>query len=445
MSQKWNLQDIRPVEPRRSKPKPAPGNDLDVSGRKVTPRTVLREEIPSVVIEDGNKKSFSMLIVSIVVFIVVVGGAIVLSALMGKTELTIEPRFRQPNVSASFTAYPERRDGELSYEVLTLEATGESQVKASGQVDVKEQATGVIEIRKSTPGAERLIKNTRFRSKDGLIFKIYESAVVPGAVKDESGALVPGSIRAEVFADEPGEEYNLQKGESFDVPGFEEGGYTALHQAITATNPEPFTGGFNGPQFEIDPSELATARQALQMQLRDTLLARIDNEKAAGFIAFPGSVALTYNQLPAVEYGNELVTIREQAILQIPLFEHIEFGSFLAAQTVTAYDGEDVRVDDPTVLEFSYTGATTSSSIIANEPSLTFRLVGRPLLIWEFDGALLSENVAGLNKTALSNVIEAYPGIESARVRITPFWKRTFPDDPSEIEIIEVVDLDSKE
>ena len=444
MAQKWNLQDIRPAEPRKRR-LPPEMRTVDTSAemetsqqRPITPPSD-REHIPSIVIEDGNKNSRKRLLVSIALFVVIVGGAVTLSAVMGKTELTIYPVNREPNVSAEITAYPDKREGELTYEIMTLEATGEKQVKASGQVQVEELATGIIEIKKTTPGAERLIKNTRFRTSSGLIFRIQESVVVPGAVKNESGQLVAGTIQAEVFADDVGEEYNAPAGTTFDVPGFKEGGYTALYEAISASAPQAFTGGFSGPQFQIDEAELQTARQALQTELRDNLLLRIDNEKPADFIAFPSAVAVTYNQLPAVEYAGDLVTIREQAILQIPLFKQTEFGSYLAKETVATYNGNPVRVEDPTVLSFSYLSSTTSASIIANEPSLSFRLTGKPLLVWEYDAEKLKTDLAGLPKTALTNAVPAYPGIQRAELNMTPFWQRTFPDDPEEITVIEQI------
>lgn len=436
MAQKWNLQDIRPAEPRRRQipqqavPPPRPASESPDLRET-------REDIPNVVISDGTKKSNKNMLIGIVLFVVIIGGAIGLSALLGKTELTVYPEHREPNISAEFTAYPDKRDNALSYEIMTLESTSESQVKASGQQQVEEQAKGKIEIIKTTPGAERLIKNTRFRSANGLIFRIQESVVVPGSVKDTSGASVPGTIQVEVFADESGEEYNLAAGTKFDIPGFQENGFDELHKAITAVNREPLQGGFSGPQFKIDDNELSTARQALQVQLRDTLLARIEAEKPNDFIAFPGSIALTFNQLPAVEYGSDLVTIREQAILQIPLFHKTEIAMYLAKEAVATYEGGPVRIDDPKAITFAYSNPTTSSSVIANEPSLTFSLTGKPMLIWEYDVESLKKDLAGLQKTAVNNVISAYKGIEVARVHITPFWQRAFPENPDEIIVIE--------
>jgi len=436
MTQKWNLQDIRPAAPRKKRPVQPLETNLPPEDQTQAP-LMERGDIPNIVIEDGSKKGINRLVISVVLFVVIVGGAIGLSAFMGNTELTIYPEYREPNISAEFTAYPDKREGSLSYEIMTIEATGESQVKAAGQIQVEEQAVGNIEIIKTTPGAERLIKNTRFRTPDGLVYRIQESVVVPGAVKDGEGTLLPGTIRAEVFADEAGDKYNISAGTTFDIPGFKENDFTALYEAITARNPEPITGGYSGPQFEINQDDLSTAKQALQVQLRDTLLARVENEQPAGFITFDGAVAITYNELPAVQYGQDLVTIREQAILQIPLFQAIELGSFLAQETIATYDGGSVRIDDPKVLAFRYVSPTTSSSVIANEPSLTFNLTGKPLLIWEYDQEKLVSDLAGLPKTAINNAVSAYSGIDGARVHITPFWKRSFPTNAEDIIVIE--------
>ena len=435
MNQKWNLQDIRPAEPRkrRSLQDGPPPSATTPIGEPVRPEPQMeREQIPSIIIEDGTKKGNKRVLFSVVLFVVVVGGALLLSALLGKTVLTVFPQHREPNINSEFTAYPDKRQDALTYEVMTLDATSESQVKASGQVDVETQATGKIEIIKTTPGTERVIKNTRFRAPDGKIFRIKESVVIPGSVNN-----VPGTIQAEVFADQAGEEYNLPIGTRFNVPGFEESGLGDLYNAIYAENKSAFIGGFKGPQFQIDETELGTARQALQVKLRDDLLARVEQEKPNGFLTFPGAVAITYNQLPAIEYGDDLVTIKEQAVLQIPIFKASDLGTYLAKEAVATYSGGSVRIDDPKALTFEYQAASTSASVIANEPSLTFFLKGKPKLIWEYDAEKLKKDLAGLPKTSLSSAIAGNQSIESAKVSITPFWKRSFPNDATKIVIVE--------
>lgn len=435
MAQKWNLQDIKPAAKRK------PLDPAQHGGVVRTPRRTEeeREDIPNITIENGNVKKRSRSFLAVIIFVMIVGAGFVASWLTSGAELTVHPRNREPNVNATFIAYPEPRDGELSYEVMTLEASSERQVTATGQENVEEQATGEIQIAKTTPGAERLIKNTRFQSAEGLIFKIEESVVVPGAVKDDSGNSIPGTITAKVFAESPGEEYNLPANTKFTVPGFAEGGYDELFNAITATSKEQFAGGFNGPRFIIDDNELSTARQALQMELRDSLLNQIDAKKPAGFIVYPTAVAITYNQLPPVEYGEELVTIREQAVLQIPIFNETDFASYVAAATIPGYEGRPVRITDPNSFTFTYTSATTSSSVIADQTSIEFNLKGRPLIVWVYDEDKLKADLIGVPKTALSNILSAYPAIETANAVVRPFWKRTFPENKDDITLTEEI------
>ncbi len=441
-SQKWNLQDIRPPEPRKRK---KTNQVADVSTENKQPAEQ-REEInfsnnESISTERKRIKPNSgkkRLIFSIIAFLVIVGGALLLSLILGKTELTIYPEHREPTVNAEFTASATDENSPLRYEILTLQDTKETQVAATGQTTVQQQAQGTIVIRKTTPGSERLIKNTRFRSPDGLIFRIDESVVVPGATEGQSGDTNPGTIEIEVFADAVGEEYNLAANTTFDIPGFEESGLTDLYNSITASNPTAFTGGFDGPQYQVDDADLATARERLQAELRTDLEARLQTERPNGFVVFSEAVSFSFEQLPTVESDGDMVVVREQGTLRVPIFANDDFAEFIASETVPTYtSGTPIRIDNPEALTFSYVNATTSTTTVPTESEIRFTLEGRPLLIWGYDVETLREDLAGLPKTAINNAITAYPGIEGARVSITPFWKRSFPEDPEEILIVE--------
>ena len=468
MTQKWNLQDIRPAQPRQHR-RPTESDTAHPNmneGRLVRPQSQPHSVEPNfahpnhkhtlndervdesrdqedeeedgvIPVVNGTKKNRNNLYIGITLAVLVLISGLGISALTGGADITIYPKVRELNVNAEFTAYSEKKPGELSYEILTLEDTKESQVKATGKETVTKQATGEIEISKSTPGAERLIKNTRFATTDGLVFRIQESVVVPGAVKGTDGVSKPGVIRAQVFADVAGDKHNLSMGTALMVPGFKEGGYTDLYNAISAKSTAAFIDGFDGPKFIINDTELSTARQALQLELRNTLLAKIKAEAPADFTNFESAIAITYNQLAPTQYGDDLVTIKEQAILQIPLFKKDEFAEFIAKETIVGYENEPVRIDNLENLTFSYTDATTSQSNIANEQQLTFKIAGVPKIVWTFDGEKMKTELLGKEKTAFEVVLDNYTGIDKGEVEIRPFWKRSFPTKLADIEIKE--------
>lgn len=435
MSQKWNLQDIRPAEPRQKR---TPTEPLVTKPRPIeVPKPEAEAEIEPVVIHNGNKKKNRSLVIAVAVFFVVVGFGIVASILMGGAEVIVNPKYREPNVNAVFEAVatPNTTD-DLPYEIMTLEAEGERQVTATGQEEVQSQAEGTIFIYNNhSTDPVRLVTNTRFESPSGLIFKIKDSAVIPGYTTNDDGSKKPGVITAEVYADEVGEAYNLTPSR-FTIPGF--AGEPEFDN-IYAESVTDFMGGHDGMKFIIDESELETAEQALRLELRNSLLERIDAERPAGFVQFTGAVTFTYESLPMVEYGDNLATIKEKVTMRIPLFEESAFAEFIAAATVPGYEGEPVRIEDPSVLSFSYESATTTSSNIAEMGTVRFKLEGRPLIVWEYDAGKLKTDLLGKNRTALNPILGGYPAIEKARAVIRPVWKTTFPDKLDDITITEVV------
>ena len=434
MSQKWNLQDIKPVSGR--KPRREAPDELTERPKKEIPREEA-EEAASIVVENGSEKKKGRLRTTLLIFVLLLGAGFAVNLMLGGATLTVFPRYREPNVNATFVAHKEATADQLPYEIMTLEAEGERQVQASGEEQVTEQAEGTIMIYNNHQEAPiRLVTNTRFASPEGLIFRIKDPAVVPGYSMDENGERAPGVVTAEVFADEAGEDYNIAP-TRFTIPGFEG---SPEYDNVYAESSEAFSGGFDGRKFIIEDEELQMAQQALRTELRNSLLERIPNEQPAGVELFQGAVTFTYETLPAVAYGDDLATIKEKVYMRIPLFKEDDFARFIAEATVPGYEGGDVRITDTDVLDFDYTSATTSASDISAADQLEFELEGRPQIVWEYDADALRADLVTKNRTALSSVLSGYPAIERADATIRPFWKKTFPMEIEEIEIIERIE-----
>lgn len=437
MAQKWNLQDIRPVEPRRRSLEPAPVEPLR---RPISTNVVdtanSDESDGAIIISDGRTRKRRLLLVAFLIFFGIIGSAITAGIATSGATIVVQPNFFAPNVNASFETFKVATEKQLPYEIMTLEAEGERQVKASGEEAAEVQATGKILIyNKHQTSPVRLVANTRFASPDGLIFRIKDSAVIPG-YKEEGGKIIPGVVSAEVFADEVGEKYNLNP-TTFTIPGFAgEPEFDNLYGEST----ESFTGGFSGTRFIIEDTELQTAEQALRTELRNSLLERINAEKPAGFIVYNDAVTFSYVSLPAVAYGDNLATIKEKVIMRLPMFKEDQFARFIAEATIPDYHDEPVRISNPTALTFSYTSATTSASDIGAVTSLSFALTGRPQIVYTFDVGKFKTELLGASKATLTSVLGNYPAISKAEANIRPFWKTTFPRKLDDIEVIEKIE-----
>lgn len=444
MAQKWNLQDIRPAKtpPKEVRPKQIKGPSQDIKER--SPRSQPTDErrfddsdLGSIHIVDGNSARRKRIMITGAVALLILIAAFVINVLLGGADITIYPKTREVSVQANFTAHTAPQVGELGYELLSLEATGEKQVQAAGKEEVSEQAQGKIFVYNTgSASPQRLIKNTRFESPDGLIFRIQESIEVPGVTTDAEGKTVPGSIAADVFAEGTGEQYNIGP-TRFTVPGLEG---TDQFDTIYAESKAAFTGGFEGEKYIIDEDEYSTAKQALDMELRDKLLARLNEEKPAGFVIYDNAITFVYDELPATEYGDSLATIKERARLQVPMFEESQFASFLAEQSIPDYKEQPVTILDPKVLEFSYTDPLQSQKDIAEVGTLEFLLKGTPTIVWTFDEEEVKQDLLGKKKSETANIFKEYSSISNVKAEVRPFWANEFPDNADDIDIETIIE-----
>lgn len=445
MAQKWNLQDIRPAGTAKSVPRSVASSKarLDISPRiPAVEREELRNDpdLANIDVIDGNSEKRKRVIITATIACVIIAFGFLINVLLGGATVTIHPKLKNISVQATFTAYTNPKVNELGYELLTLETSGERQVKAGGKETVSTRAEGTIFVynTKST-SPQRLIKNTRFENKDGLIYRIKESIEVPGATKDAKGNLVPGSITAEVFSDGTGEQYNIAP-TRFSVPGLKG---SDQFDNVYGESSSPFVGGFDGEKYIIDEDELATAKQALHLELRDLLLKELSEKKPAGFVVYDDAVTISFVSQPSTEYGESLATIKETAHLQVPMFKESEFSAFIAEKTIPDYTGDPVSMIDPNAVAFSYTIPTTTVSNIAQKTSIEFNLKGNSQIVWTFDEEKLQNELMGIKKNAATGVFSSYTSISNAQAEVRPFWSSTFPEKAQKI-IINTV-LESKE
>jgi hypothetical protein len=393
------------------------------------------DDIRDIKIKVGRVARVRQYTIVALVVMLAIGIAAVTTISMAGADVTIKPKWKDVTVSAIVDANKNAAAGAIGYELLTLTEGGERKVSATGQEKVSTKAAGEITILNAHSATkQRLIKNTRFESPDGKIFRITDSVEIPGYTKNEAGVVTPGTAQAKVIADGPGDSYNIAA-TRFVIPGLKG---SAQFEKIYGESKAPMAGGYEGMKFIIDEGELSKARQELHLELREKLLARLANERPNGFVFFEPSVTFAYDSLPPTDAGDQAVVIKENARLLAPLFLTESFATYIADKTIAGYEGEEMRIEDPSKLLFSYPASSTD---IGASDTLKFRLEGSVRMIWKYDMEKLRSDLKGLAETALPSVLSAYPAIDRSRVIIRPFWKDSFPSNLEKIRIVEVMEM----
>ncbi|MBI4093658.1 hypothetical protein HY417_01730 [Candidatus Kaiserbacteria bacterium] len=341
------------------------------------------------------------------------------------TTVTIVPRSHTVffDETARFHAYPATASatGTLTFTVEERAYEDSQLVKASGVEKVEEKAGGNVTIYNEYSAAPvKLLKNTRFATPDGLVFRIPAEVSVPG----KRGS-TPGEITVTVFADAAGEKYNVPPVSRFTLPGLKG---SDMYSKVYARSSATMGGGFSGERPAADKSALDAAiseiRGRLEQKARAEIAAREDS------FAFLELAHLTYESIPPVKEGEGSVRVGERLRLELPVFPEGPFARVIA-ETVSAEAEEGAVVLKP--LE-GFSAKIVGAPFSPDSP-LSFSLTGQAQLVWKINSEEIAGALAGRHESAFQTIIGGFVSVEEARARIEPFWSSTFPGDPEDIKI----------
>lgn len=357
--------------------------------------------------------------------------------------VSVYPETKLIPIDGTFSIY---RDGDgsvsPSFKVIEISSESSTTVPANGTKNVERKATGMITVYNEYSSAKvNLIKNTRFESPTGKIYRVLNAISIPGS-RVENGKTVPGTIDIEVYADEPGAEYNTGI-VNFTIPGLKD---TPRYTKVYAKGKTEITGGLKGRVYQVSDDDRNVAEQELKSIIEKDLMNNLSAQIPAGYTLLSDATTIIYD--PVKEETPELIT--EQTENKTATFSQTgrvygillnieEFSKVIAERYLEAgqYSGESVVISNMDELIFDV--LDTANLDPENAPTISVDIVGSALLVWQYDKKKLVSDLLGVKKNEYIQVLENYPSIMSATTVLSPRWIRTFPTKPEKIKIEEVI------
>lgn len=330
----------------------------------------------------------------------------------------------------TYTAY-KSGDKVLLFSVIKLSEDKGVKTPASGEENVSLKASGTIVVYNNAgKNDQKLIKNTRFQATDGKIFRIPNEIIVPGQ-KTQNGTTVPGSVETTVVADQPGVNYNIDLTD-FTIPGFKG---TPQFTTIYARSKTSMTGGFVGAMKKVSDADLKAANTTLGETLKGELMNQAKAQVPPDFIIYPNLVYISLSNLPQTNPTDSGVTVNLHADLYGVMFKKVDLISFLASKKLTDTTSNPVNIPDLENLDLTFIGQTAKDLLKADQ--LNFQVDGTATAVYLTDENALRNDLTDKNKSDLDSILKkSYPSILKANAVVRPFWKSSFPSDPSKIKII---------
>lgn len=411
----------------------APKNQANVERRKpaeqpVLPRVSVTGREPARTKRSKGRPRKTMWIAAVAAFVFVAATSF---SLIGGASITYTPYSADLSFDNDiYAAYKRDRGDELLFSVVKLSGSKATEISATGEEQVHRKASGKIVVYNESLTAQRLIKNTRFESSDGKIYRVDHDISIP-AGKNSGGSIQPGTLEITVYADAAGESYNIGLSD-FTIPGLKG---DSRFETIYARSKIPMTGGFSGIAKVANESELSKANSELMAALRDDLLREARAQAPAEFVLYPELSIIEFNEPVQTNAGNGNVTVSQTGNFYGVMFKRSDLAAFLATEKTNTELPLPVRIADIDSLSLSFNGEQPANLLDAEE--ISFVVTGTAKALSHINEESLRQSVAGKDKDELQSILRSLPGIKTADAVVRPFWKSAFPEEASKIKISE--------
>lgn len=395
-----------------------------VGGRRADDMVVVRDPRTRYV---NNRRQSVGTLAFIVTVAGLAAGAALLTFVFNRATITVVPKhedvadFRQ---TVSFSRKEADTADTVAFIVSTSSLSESKTLTLSETKKVEAKASGKIIIYNNySSEPQRLIKNTRFESTAGKIYRINQSVTVPGKTGDK-----PGSVEVTVYADSFGSDYNTEPTD-FTIPGFKG---APQYTAFFARSNGPITGGASGEASMASLADVNAAKDELALKLRENMRAELSKVNEKGYLGLYDAIDIVYADNEQDVLTGNTATYKVTATGYLMLAKEEELANFIA-RSLRGYNNEPVRLDYADMISYTRKDADR----IATSERMEILVEGAPRVVFLTDEENLKRMVLGKDRSDFVKIMESIDSIEGAEISFSPLWLSTFPDDAKKISVVE--------
>ncbi|MDQ5957356.1 MAG: hypothetical protein QG614_331 [Patescibacteria group bacterium] len=378
---------------------------------------------------DDNKQSVfrrhSKLFYLLGIFVL---GFLLWTFVFNSATITVTPKEEDKKVSSDYVISSSEKNKKI-FEVLSFDGTSEMEIARNAKQKVVSKASGELTIFNNfDTNSQKLIKNTRFESKGGKVFRITETITVPGKVGD-----IPGKVVAKVTADSVGETYNVEAGK-WTIPGFKG---SSRYDGFYAESYVAMAGGSDSDKMIIAKVDLDNAISQLTAESKDIIKNSVDeNVKPDYYFVRDDIVYDVKNNLVDFESGKD-DKFRVFVNAKIVSVNKDNLADYLLQKENPSYDGKGVSIKDFDSLKVKYDLNKNKGIDLVNATSVDLTIEGLATFVYKVDATSLKMDL--VNKKNSDDMFNAtlskYSSVASAKSKISPFWVSTYPSSVNKIKV----------
>lgn len=357
--------------------------------------------------------------------VIVVAGTTLLTFFFNSATITLTPKFKDIDIHKTYTLSRTQEGGAVLYELATTTVSKSKTLPLSETKKIQAKASGKIIIYNNfDSNPQKLIKNTRFESTAGKIYRISESITVPG-----KKGTTPGSIEVMVYADSYGNDYNVTASD-FTIPGFKG---TPRYSGFFGRSNGAISGGSSGNVALVSQSDLDAAKDELALELTQEAKQAFKDSVKDGFVSVSNSVQVVITDNADSVITGQTSTYTAQATGYMMLVREGSLAQALAGDTMLDYAKAPVRLSYTDQLSFTL----KNDAKIYTDQRLDVLVEGKPRIIMVTDTEQLKDSFIGKNRSDAPGIIQKVPSISQIEMSFFPLWLSSIPTNRDHISVVE--------
>lgn len=305
-------------------------------------------------------------------------------------------------------------------QVIKIEREISDSFPATGKQDKETKAEGEIVIYNAYGAStQALVKNTRFKAKDGKLFRLASSVTVPAAKTEGGKVAAPGTVNARVVADQSGAAYNIDPTD-FSVPGFQG---TPKFLGFYAKSKKSFSGGGSSNAIFATRDDLDKARAVLQDKISQGAQEYITSQIPKGLKIISQGITQSDPQLSAAPVDIKNSTFKVTLKATYVIFAFSENDVVALVDFKVSGKLSEKRKAIPQTRVISYAG----DAVGQDKTSFTFSAKVSELVLGMIDQDDLRRLLAGKDESEIRQLLGLNESIDSAEITFWPLWTSKAP------------------
>lgn len=326
------------------------------------------------------------------------------------------------NLNRDKTDYEIMINTEVYKETIGLSETEKVSSKSVGQIKL-------FNLYSTAP--VKLSEGSFLKDDRGYPYIIKKDVSIPGFTSVDD-VVTAGQTEVSIEAFLAGEVYDGQPS-LFTIDAFEG---TSKFEKVYGNSDGVLSGGKEGTIYSLNEADKIILADIVETKVKDDLIKQVESLIPEGYLFYPKLTNFSYFLDGEISSDEPATSVEIEATLRAVLVREENLTKNIINKSIEKLEeGEEKEIILNGLKNLNLSFSDKDFKISKDGDQVKLEITGELEAVWQPDKEVLKDKLKGLKKEDSLDVFSTDRGIEKARVKIYPPWKKYIPTNKTKIKI----------